>query len=317
MSLKQNQYPWHPIKPMLAEASEPFDSEKHLFEIKWDGARCISFVNDGQMLQNRRLIDITKRYPEIKIQIQAKQAVLDGEIVVMEESRPRFDLLQQREHIEDVFRIKLLSESIPASLIVFDILYLDNKEITHLPLLERKRILSQILIENEHVFLCDYILKEGKKYFNEATKRGLEGVIAKDIESPYLTGKRSRYWLKIKKTASIDAIICGITEGEGEREKYFGALVLGCYENGELCYIGRVGTGLKTEDFPVIMKVLSGFEHTCPFKEIPAMEVKVKQWFKPEIVCQVYYNEITGDKKLRAPSFRGLRPDKPAEECII
>lgn len=306
-----------PIKPMLSEASEPFDSKQHLYEIKWDGTRCISFINEKQLLQNRRLSDITKRYPEIKIEIRAKQAVLDGEIVVMDKGMPSFRMLQQREHVEDAFRIKLLSQCMPASYIVFDILYIDNKEITHLPLLERKKILAQTLIENERVYLSDYILEKGREYFREATGRGLEGVMAKDIESPYLMGKRSRYWLKIKKSASIDAIICGITEGGGEREKYFGALVLGCYEKGELRYIGRVGTGFKEEDFLEITSLLQGLEHACPFKEVPQMEVKVKQWFKPDIVCQVFYDEITGDKKLRAPRFGGLRLDKPPDDCTI
>jgi ATP-dependent DNA ligase len=202
-----------PIKPMLSEASEPFDSRQHLYEIKWDGTRCISFVNEKQVLQNRRLVDITKRYPEIKIEIKAKQAVFDGEIVVMDKGLPQFRLLQQREHIEDAFRIKLLSQRMPASYIVFDMLYLNNENITTMPLLDRKKILAQTLLENEHVFLCDYVLEKGKQYFEEAVKKGLEGVMAKDIESPYLTGKRSSYWLKIKKSASIDAIICGITEG--------------------------------------------------------------------------------------------------------
>lgn len=302
---------------MLSEASEPFDSKQHLYEIKWDGTRCISFVDEKQVLQNRRLVDITKRYPEIKIEIKAKQAVFDGEIVVMDKGKPDFHMLQEREHIEDAFRIKLLSERIPASYIVFDILYLDNKAIVDVPLFERKKILAQTLIENEQVYVCDYILEKGKEYFREATRRGLEGVMAKDIESPYLTGKRSRYWLKIKKSASVDAIICGITVGEGWREKYFGALVLGCYEDRELRYIGRVGTGFKEEDFPEIARLLQGFEHACPFKEVPQMEVKVMQWFKPVVVCQVFYDEITSDKRLRAPRFGGIRLDKPPEDCTI
>jgi len=302
---------------MLAESSEPFDSKKHLFEIKWDGTRCISFVDKKQVLQNRRLADITRRYPEIRIEINAEQAVFDGEIVVMDRGLPKFGLLQEREHVEDAFRIKLLSERIPASYIVFDILYLDNRKIVDLPLLERKRILAQTLIENEHVFVCDYIPEKGKEYFSQAVKRGLEGVMAKDIESPYLMGKRSRYWLKVKKIASIDAIVCGITEGEGARERYFGALVLGCYENGELRYIGKVGTGFKEGDFREIMSTLQGFESTCPFREVPETEVRVKQWYKPEVVCRVSYNEITSDKKLRAPRYGGLRLDKPPQECII
>ncbi len=175
-----------PIKPMLAEASESFDSRQHLFEIKWDGTRCISFIDGKLVLQNRRLIDITKRYPEIKIEIKAKQAVLDGEIVVIRKGMPDFYMLQQREHIDDALKISLLSKRMPASYIVFDILFIDEKEITHLPLLERKKILAEALVENEHVYLSDYILGEGRKYFEEAVKRGLEGVMAKDIESPYL-----------------------------------------------------------------------------------------------------------------------------------
>ncbi len=105
--------------------------------------------------------------------------------------------------------------------------------------------------------------------------------------------------------------------GEGERERYFGALVLGCYENGELRYIGRVGTGFDQRDFEEIMNMLRRFANTCPFKEVPQMQVKVKQWFKASIVCEVLYDEITADKKLRAPRYAGLKFDKAAEECTI
>ncbi len=306
------------ISPMLAEPAESaFDSPDYFFEVKWDGTRALAFVGAKTRLQNRRFVDITARYPELEINIKGSEAILDGEIIVMHGGKPDFRILAKRDHISDPLKIGYLSRQHPASYIVFDILYYDGNDITQKPLFERKKLLEEVLLDSDTVLKCDYVRNEGKKYYDAAIKGGLEGVMAKKIDSPYLIGKRSRYWLKIKRTATLDCIICGITVGEGWRENYFGALLLGCYMDGKLTYMGRVGTGFETEDLEMIMEEIKGLEGECPFEEVPYVEVAVKSWLKPQLVCAVEFNEITHDKRLRAPSYRGLRRDKAPEECVL
>ncbi len=238
-----------PIKPMLAMSAAPFDSENHIFELKWDGTRCLAFIDrESVMLQNRRLIDITYRYPEfqqLNKYLKAKEVILDGELVVLKEGLPSFEKLQQREHIGDERRIKILSELLPATYIVFDLLYIDGLFIIDKPLIERREILSTLFPFVDNVILSE-IFFEGKGLFKKALKMGFEGVMAKEKKSPYLPGERSNYWLKIKKSFDLDAIICGYIEGEGKRRDYFGSLVLGAYDNKRLIHIDQVGTGIAS-----------------------------------------------------------------------
>lgn len=310
-----------PIKPMLAENAEgPFNSQDYLFEIKWDGTRAMAFICVNKeaktKLQNRRLLDITSRYPEINIKINGREAILDGEIIMMHKGKPDFYMLQRREHVSDAYKIKYLSRKYPASYIAFDILYHNGLDLTRKPLFERKGKLEEVLVESENVLRCDYIQGEGVRYYEAAVERGLEGVMAKRIDSPYLIGKRSRYWLKIKKTSTLDCVVCGITKGEGWREKYFGSLILGCYIDGKLTYVGKVGTGFGASDLKIIMEEIRGLEGGCPFKEMPE-GVEVRSWLVPSLVCTVEFNELTPDKKLRAPRYRGIRKDKAPEECAL
>ncbi len=306
------------ILPMLAmTVEEPFNSAKHLFEIKWDGTRTICFAGEKQRLQNRRLVDITKRYPEIKVEIKKKTAILDGEIIIMQHNKPDFQKLQLREHLSDPFKIENASRLFPAEYIVFDILSIDGNHIAKKPLIERKMILRDILIENEHVTFCDFILENGIKYFNAAKSRGLEGIMAKDIHSPYLAGRRSNFWLKIKQFKTLDCIICGLTEGEGLRKNYFGSLILGVYIEGKLHYVGKVGTGFDEAQLQFLEQQLKPLKGECPFEVLPHVEAKVKSWLAPRAVCEVKYQELTRELKLRAPVFIRLRNDKAPEECSI
>jgi bifunctional non-homologous end joining protein LigD len=305
------------IRPMLAyNVDEPFDSEKYIFELKWDGTRTICFISDEIKLQNRRLIDFTFRYPEIKFQIRGEKAILDGEIVVMHQGKPDFSKLQMREHIIDPFKIEVLSKQMPAEYIVFDILYLNGKDLTKKSLAERKEILRNVVIENEYITICDYIYKEGVKYFKATVELGLEGIIAKRLDSPYLIGRRSKHWLKIKSIKTIDCIICGLTIGSGSRESYFGSLILGLYAGDELKYVGRAGSGLSEDELSFINKEAMRLAGSCPFKIPPPIE-GVKIWLKPELICEVKYLEFTSDLKLRAPSFIRLRLDKSPMDCKI
>lgn len=307
------------IKPMLAKSSAPFDSESHLFELKWDGTRCIAFLDrEGVTLQNRRLVDITYRYPEfhqLKKYLKAKEAILDGELVVLKDGLPNFEKLQQREHIEDERKIRILSDLIPATYIVFDLLYLNGNFLMDRPFIERRENLSKLFPFFENVILSE-IYTEGKKLFERALKLGFEGIMAKDKKSPYLSGERSGYWLKIKKFFDLDAIICGFLEGSGARRGFIGSLVLGLYDGKRLIHIGQVGTGINERIIKYLFKVLNSImTEKPPFDEPP--KLKGVRWCKPEIVVKVSYHEWTKDKKLRVPVFKGIRMDKAPDECTI
>ncbi|NWF52943.1 MAG: DNA ligase [Nitrospirae bacterium] len=308
------------IRPMLAKSSAPFDSNNHIFELKWDGTRCIAFVDRNNVrLQNRRLIDITYRYPEFKelgTHLKVKSAVFDGEIVVLKEGIPCFEKLQQREHIEDIRRIEILSGLIPATYVVFDLLYLNGKSIMHKPLAERRDLLRCLFPISDNVILSESY-SEGKKLFKMGLKKGFEGIMAKEKTSPYLEGERSGYWLKIKKFSDIDAVICGYLEGKGSRKDYFGSLILGVYDKGKLIHIGQVGTGIDEKTIKRLFKILNSIKtDISPFDTVPELKRRA-YWCRPEIVARVVYHEWTKDNRLRIPVFKGIRDDKGPKECVI
>lgn len=306
------------IKPMLAMASTPFDSSKHLFELKWDGTRCIAFIDKkGVRLQNRRLLDITYRYPELQEMrggLKAISAVLDGEIVVLEGGRPAFERLQQREHIEDKERIEILSGLLPATYVAFDLLYIDKKPLLKRPLIERRRLLEGLFPLSENSIISE-TYTEGLRLFKEAIKAGFEGIMAKEKDSPYLPGVRSRYWLKIKKAFDIDAIVCGYIKGV--RGRPFSSLILGLYDREGLIHIGQVGTGFDKSTAEILLKRLQSLSsRKSPFDTPTHIKGEIV-WCRPLMVVRVGYQEITKDRKLRVPVFKNIRDDKDPEECMF
>jgi len=315
------------IKPMLAFPAKPFSSNDYIFEVKYDGTRTISYVDvEGKRIKflNRRGIYFEWRYPEITRElienVRARRAILDGEIIVLIEGKPSFWKLQEREHTDDRMKIEILSELYPATYVIFDILYKDGEDLTSLPLLKRKEILRNTLIEGNRVKLSEFIEGNGEEFYNKVKEAGLEGIMAKKKDSPYLIGKRSEYWLKIKVLQTIDCIICGYTRGEGAREKYFGALVLGCYDGNKLRYVGRVGTGFDESELGELKEKLDKIKvDYVPFdifEEEPNVKEKII-FTKPLYVCEIKCMEVTKDKKLRAPVFVRLREDKDPIECSI
>ena len=308
------------IHPMLATLQpEPFDSEDHIFELKWDGTRALGFVSpEGAVkFQNRRLYDITYRYPEVHPDIGGRKAILDGEIVVMREGRPSFTGLQDREHASSPFTIRLRSKESPATYVVFDILYLDGDELLSLALMERKEILRTVVRTSERVTLSDYIERDGRAYYGAIIERGLEGVIAKRKGSRYLLGRRTRDWLKVKKRETIDAVVCGLTEGEGVREDTFGSLILGVYDGPAMRYIGRVGTGFSDDLRRGLLARCEALRGDRMFSKEPDMTEPVKFWTRPGLVVEARFLEMTPDGMLRAPSFGRIRDDKRPEECVF
>jgi bifunctional non-homologous end joining protein LigD len=304
-------------KPMLARlAQEPFSSEAWIFEIKWDGFRAIAYVNEALSLKSRNGKELKYNFPELEELTQlTRNVVLDGEIVVMEEGKPDFQALLERGQATSQVEIELQAKRSPVVYVVFDILEKDAVPLVDLPLTERKEILKNLVKEGKHVLLSDFVYEKGEAYYRIALEKGLEGIMAKKKDSPYEPGVRSGNWLKIKKLRSCDCVIFGYTKGSGARAETFGALLLGLYDDEELVYVGKVGTGFSQA---ILEKLSERFQQLktgkAPFRvDIPG-EVT---WLKPELVCEVVYQMVTHDVRLRMPRFLGLREDKLPSECAV
>ncbi len=308
---------------MLAQMGTKADLTRKgwIFEPKLDGTRVLIF-KDGKRAKfvNRRGTNIAYRYPEINPieNIKAKRAILDGEIVVFDKKgRPDFHLLAEREHILSKLKIRLRSKLFPATLIVFDILSLNRRDLTKKPLLERKGILERTVMESDRVKLC-FWTRDGQMLWREVVKRRLEGVMAKKASSPYVS-RRSGLWLKIKALKSQDCVIVGWTSGTGRR-KAFGSLILGAYKDGGLIYVGKVGTGFTESDVVEILRQIKKLQiQTCPFKTPPKLNIGAGRhifWARPVLVCEVRYMHLSEQGIMRAPAFLRMRTDKPAKECV-
>jgi bifunctional non-homologous end joining protein LigD len=309
------------IKPMLAVRGKPFSSSDYIYEPKWDGTRCLAFVDVNQKklrLQNRRFLNITYRYPELEFMDFLKEnAILDGEIVVLEKGTPSFKLLQKREQVDSKLKIDILSKLIPAVYFTFDVLYTENNGwIMDLPLMERRKILEEISNETAHILKSEYIKEEGERFYKVAVDAGFEGIIAKRTDSKYQPGKRSDAWVKMKKRNTADCIIVGWLEGEGRRTGLFGSLVLALLDGKRFVHIGQVGTGFDAEFLGYFFEKLKKLEVNKP--TIPNLNFKRRvYWVKPKYVCEVEFLEVTEDRKLRAPVFLRLREDKTIDECTV
>jgi bifunctional non-homologous end joining protein LigD len=320
------------IYPMLAESVEkPFDGEDWLFEIKWDGYRAVAFIeNESVRLVSRNQNDLTPRYPELKDLpqfIKAKNAILDGEVVALDDDgRPSFSLMQQRTGFRPGGKRAAANADVPVLYYAFDLLYLDGYDWRRVPLEERKDKLASVLVTGDVLRYSDHYERQGKALFDMAQQKGLEGILAKKRASFY-EERRSREWLKIKIRHRIECVVGGYTEPEGSRA-HFGSLVLGLYDKEKrLVHVGQVGSGfdqkLLEEIWPMLKKLETKKDPFFGEVEAPRRTF----WVKPELVAEVEYAEWTGDaaagkiagtgQKLRAPVFLGLRDDKGPKECLL
>ena len=315
------------IHPMLATPTEKaFDNPDWLFEIKWDGYRAVAFIEGGRVrLMSRTQNDLTAQFPELGSLpqfIKAQRAILDGEIVALdEEGRPSFSLMQQRTGFRAGKRRMPRREGVPVIYYAFDLLYLDGLDLRRVALEQRKQLLQERVVAGGVAQFSDHYAEKGLDLFEAAKQRGLEGIVAKKRSGIY-EEKRSRDWLKIKITQRQECVIGGYTDPEGSRE-YFGALVLGLYDKkGRLIHVGQVGTGFDHKTLKEMFARLQPLKtKQNPFYgEIGGLR-KV-HFVRPEVVAEIKFAEWThesadGGMKLRAPVFMGLRTDKSAEECRL
>ena len=305
-------------KPMLAQlAKTPFDSKDWIFEIKWDGIRGISYVNDRLSIRSGNQKELRHNFPELdELKKLSKNVVIDGEIVIMKDGAADFEAILERSLSTTVHNVEYLGKRFPATYVVFDILEKENMPLTSLPLTERKKILAESVKEGKHVVLSMFVEEEGKDYYEAAVRRGVEGVIAKKKDSLYEPGTRSNNWLKIKKELTCDCVVFGFTTGEGIREETFGALILGLYDKMTPIYVGKVGTGFSQTGLQDLRNRFREIE--MDEKTLQGVDARDKiTWLKPEMVCEVLYQSLTKDGKLRMPRFSRLRTDKPPNECTI
>jgi len=315
------------IHPMLAtSANDPFDSPDWLFEIKWDGYRAIAFVwNGAARFVSRNQNDLTPQYPELRELpklIRAENAILDGEIVALDEQgRSSFSLMQQRTGFRDRVRRATPQPKIPILFYVFDLLYLDGYDLRRVELEQRKSVLACLLNSKHDIIRFSDHFPGGKALFEIARGKGLEGILAKKRASHY-EERRSREWLKIKITRRLECVIGGYTDPEGSRA-YFGSVVLGLYDSqGRLIHVGQAGSGFDQKTLAAVWNRLGSLKTSkSPFHG-SVETLRSVRWVKPRLVAEIQFSEwthATGESgpKLRAPVFLGLREDKHPKECLL
>lgn len=300
-------------RPMLATPFErPFDSPDYIFEIKWDGYRAIAYVRGGEhgstVLLSRNQKDITPLFPSLGEShrfITAKEAVLDGEVVAFEDDRPSFEALRRGS---------------PAVFIAFDVLRVDGKDVMGMPIEERKDILARLVAAGSSgvIEVPPHVVGSGEKLYKVSVARNLEGIMAKRSGSPYIPGRRTRYWLKIVNRKTCDCVIGGVLRGDEGRLRSF---AIGLYRGDELIHVGYVGTGYDEGELEDILSALA--PSVCsPFAESDAHLKRLASlgkviWVRPSLVCEVKYLEVTSARRLRQASFLRLRADRSPEQCTF
>lgn len=302
---------------MLARTAEaPFSSQDWIFEVKWDGIRAIAYINKLQLsLRSRNQKELKTVFPELEeLTGLIGSAILDGEIIVMSDGKVDFQTLLKRAQATSSRDIAYLQQKHPVLYIVFDILEKDDKSLVNKPLMERKKILTDVLKEGNYVIVSDFVESKGGAYYQASLEKGLEGIMAKKKNSIYIPGTRSSSWLKIKKIKECDCVIFGYTKGTGNRKSTFGALILGLYENHTAVFVGKVGTGFDQKTLETLTQQFQ--TRKAEQKTIPTINIPEQiNWIKPVLVCRIGYQTVTTDGKLRMPRFLGIRIDKNPLEC--
>ncbi len=311
------------VAPMLAKLAElPAKDEGWAAELKWDGVRAIAYCRPGRLrLQSRNLLDVTAQYPEVRRlarQLGTLDAVLDGELVAFDEGgRPSFERLQQRIHqtTESVVRRRMKTH--PVTYVIFDLLYLDGHDLTDQPYERRRQLLDMLELDGESWQAPGYSVGHARELLAATAEQGLEGLVLKRLDSPYVPGKRGSTWLKVKNLGRREFIVGGWIEGEGRRRNSLGSILLGHFdEEGRLHYAGKVGTGFSASDLKELLARLRPLERQGnPF--VGRRGPRNAHFAEPSLVAEIEFREMTADGMVRHGSYKGLREDKAAADVRI
>jgi bifunctional non-homologous end joining protein LigD len=307
------------IEPMLATLGQPPVGEDVAFEFKWDGIRCVAYVDAQLRLLSRTGRDITTGYPELTELVSlagGHRVVLDGELVALDPAGvASFARLQQRMHLSAP--APGLVADVPVVYEVFDLLFLDGNLTTGLPYLQRRQLLTELGLSGDAVRVpAHFVNADPTAVMTAARGQGLEGIIAKRLTSTYQSGRRSTDWIKVPFNQSQEVVVIGYKPGGGRRAGTVGSLLTAVTgPDGRLSYSGGVGTGFTQAMLAQLQTMLAPLARSTPaVPGIPRVDARGAYWVEPAIVGEVSFRNWTGDGKMRHPSWRGLRPDKsPAQ----
>lgn len=319
---------WSPlpdlVRPMLATPGtlpSPADDEAWGYEMKWDGVRAVCYVDGGRVRAvTRNDRDVTGSYPELRAlgaAMGATQAVLDGEMVTFDDQgRPSFGRLQQRMHVTNAAQVRRLADTVPVVYLIFDLLHLDGRSLLGLPYGERREILDGLGLAGPSWQTPPFFAGGGASVVQASKDQQLEGVMAKKLASPYLPGRRSDWWRKVKNVRAQEVVVVGWKPGQGRREGRIGSLLLAVPSPDGLAYAGHVGTGFTDAMLTDLARLLRPLVRKTPpvTGTVPRPDARDARWVSPKIVGEVAFAEWTADGRLRHPAWRGLRPDKAPDE---
>jgi bifunctional non-homologous end joining protein LigD len=311
-----------PMAAVLGQLPPLAEDEQWAYEMKWDGVRALGYVSGGRLrLVSRNAKDVTVAYPELgglARQLGGRDGVLDGEIVAFDEGRPSFRALQNRMHQRNPAKIDRLMQTVPVTYLLFDMLHLDDQALIDFSYLQRRELLGDLGLSGPRWDTPAYFVGGGADAVAQSQALGLEGVLAKRVDSPYRPGRRVGFWVKVKNIRTQEVVICGWKPGEGRRADMIGSLVLGINDDNGLQFAGGVGTGFTEPMLRELAEMLHPLERpTHPYaQDPPRAETRDTRWVQPRLVGEVAYSERTAGHHLRHPSWRGLRYDKQPHEVV-
>jgi bifunctional non-homologous end joining protein LigD len=310
------------IEPMMAKlgTAVPTPDSAWGFEFKWDGIRAVAYVEGGRVrLLSRSGEDITPRYPEVHAMGRAlgsREVILDGEVVALDENgRPSFEQIQQRMGLTSESEIRRKLKVVPITYMLFDLMWQDGHSALERPYTERRRMLEALKLTGDSWQTPPYEKGGGQVMLEASAKAGLEGIMAKKLDSKYEPGLRSGAWVKIKNHSRQELVIGGWLEGEGRRRGYPGALLVGYYDKGKFVYAGKVGTGFTDAMLDKLLALMKPLEQASSPFDVGSPPKKA-HFIKPKLVGEFEFVEWTKSGQLRAPTFKGLRTDKPARKVV-